>query len=69
MLDQSHYKSEDFKRVLNNEGALINTNNQALQAYKKTKASIAKLNKIDAVEQRLDNIEKLLMQLLESKLN
>lgn len=71
MSDQSHSKSNnetDFQRLNSNKGALVNTNNEALSQYKKTKKRFEQLNKVSALEDRMTNIENLLMKVLE-KLN
>lgn len=69
MLDQSPFKSEDFKRSVENPGALVNVNYSALEQYKKAKQTFRnrdqKLNSIDQLSDRLDRLESLMVQLLE----
>lgn len=61
-------KTKDFIRSDLNKGALLNTNNDALARYKTTKKRMADINKISAMENRLDTIEALLLKIVE-KLN
>lgn len=70
MSEQSPFKSNesDFQRLNNNTGALVNTNNEALKQYKKTKERFKALDKVSVLESRMDKIENLLLQVLE-KLN
>jgi len=58
-------KSNDsFIRSPTNKGALINTDSEGLQEYKKAKERFRRLNDIPKIEKRLDKIEELLEQLL-----
>lgn len=68
MSDQSPFKSDDFTRAPDNPGALVNVNNQALELYKKAKKRFSSLNKVEQLEHRVDNIEKML-QAIWNKLN
>lgn len=61
---QNHLNDQDFERDQVNPGALLNKNNAALDGYKKTKAAMRRLNTIDELSNRMDRIEKLLMELL-----
>lgn len=58
-------QSPDFVKVNNKDGILLNTNNDALAKYKKAKARFAKINKIDELSDRMDNIESMLAKILE----
>ncbi len=64
-MSENTTNESDFQRLNNNKGALVNTNNEALSQYKKTKQRFANLNRIPELEQRMDNIENLLKQVLE----
>ncbi len=57
-------KTSDFERAPDNQGALLNTNNAALEQYKRTKK---RMGKIDELETRLNRIEDLLLKLVENK--
>lgn len=57
--------TDGFVRDANNQGAVINTDNGALQAYKLKKN---KEKRIDVIEQKLENIELMFKTIME-KLN
>lgn len=66
MFEQLHSKSnEDFTRSDGNQGALINTNNSALEDYRKIKKRYQKLNTIDQLTDKVNAIELMLHQILE----
>lgn len=54
--------NHQYKRSSNNPGAVINTDKTALDAYKQRKAQFEKINKL---EERMNNIEDLLIKILE----
>lgn len=57
--------ADDFARMPNNPGALINTNNEALAQYKAAKKRMSKLNNIEELENRLNRLESLLEEILD----
>lgn len=52
-----------YKRSSSNPGAVINTDKNALVAYKQKKAQMQKIN---TLEKRMDTIEDLLKQILQN---
>lgn len=69
MLVQSHSKSNDtFTRPVNQEGVLLNTDLEGLQAYKAMKR---RLNQLNTVEQLVEKVQQLEMKInqLEQQLN
>lgn len=64
-MDDSFHR---FIRDPNNPGALINTDNEALAAYKKRRKVIREKDaQIKTMEERLNNIEKMLQDLMSNR--
>lgn len=63
-----HSRSEGgYARSYSNPGAVVNTDNEALAEYKKTKKRLSRLNNIDALEQRIAVLEQLLLKAVSDK--
>lgn len=49
--------NEGFERSPLNKGALVNTDNSALNNYKSMKRRFSKLNQVDSLEERISTLE------------
>ena len=59
---------KDHRDLVRDSGskAILNTNIEALQAYKKKKATFKKIEKIDTLEDKIHSIEKKIDHVLEA---
>ena len=56
----------EFRRSINNPGAILNTDNTALNAYKQAKRkAIMDKNEINNLKEEISELKKLVVQLLE----
>lgn len=56
----------EFRRSINNPGAILNTDNTALSAYKQAKRkAIMDKNEINSLKEEVNELKKLVKQLLE----
>lgn len=64
-------KTKEFKRSESNPGALLNTDNSALKAYKQHRETLRKnakfAERLEKVESCLDEIKQLLLKVVDGK--
>ena len=66
MSDKVQVKENKYLVRDSNSKAILNTNVEALQAYKKKKATFKKIEKIDTLEDKIHSIEKKIDYVLEA---
>lgn len=66
MSDKVQVKENKYLVRDSNSKAILNTNVEALQAYKKKKATFKKIEKIDTLEDKIQSIEKKIDHVLEA---
>lgn len=59
----------NYSRSATNEGALLNINNSALDSYKKMKKRMKKLDRVEELETKVEQLTQLVEKLLNDRSN